>query len=93
MGFLFALYLVIQRMTMNVMPTGWASLIVTVLIMGGAQLVALGLLGEYLGRLFLTVNARPQYVIAKRVGFQHGAEGPRRGNEVQCNHDEAVSGE
>jgi undecaprenyl-phosphate 4-deoxy-4-formamido-L-arabinose transferase len=75
LGFLFALYLVIERLTMDVMPTGWASLIVTILIMGGAQLIALGLLGEYLGRMFLTINARPQYVIAQRVGFRPDNDG------------------
>jgi undecaprenyl-phosphate 4-deoxy-4-formamido-L-arabinose transferase len=92
LGFLFAIYLVVQRMTMNVMPTGWASLIVTILIMGGAQLVALGLLGEYLGRLFLTVNARSQYVVAMRVGFQAEAEPALASNQVDCHYNKAVSG-
>jgi undecaprenyl-phosphate 4-deoxy-4-formamido-L-arabinose transferase len=42
---------------------GWGSVMATVLIFAGTQLVMLGLIGEYLGRLFLTVNQRPQAVI------------------------------
>ena len=45
------------------MPVGWSSLIVTILIVGGVQLLALGMIGEYLGRVLLTLNSRPQYVI------------------------------
>jgi undecaprenyl-phosphate 4-deoxy-4-formamido-L-arabinose transferase len=68
-GFLFAVLLVIQKFTLNLMPVGWSSLIVTILIIGGVQLLALGMLGEYLGRVLLTLNARPQYVVAEQVGF------------------------
>lgn len=68
-GFFFALFLIIQRFTVNLTPVGWSSLIVTVLIVGGVQLLALGMIGEYLGRVLLTINARPQYVVAERVGF------------------------
>lgn len=42
---------------------GWSSLMATVLIFSGAQLVMLGLFGEYLGRVFLTLNRRPQSVV------------------------------
>jgi dolichol-phosphate mannosyltransferase len=43
---------------------GWASVIATVLFLGGAQLLCLGLLGEYLGRLYSAVQGRPAYFIA-----------------------------
>ena len=42
---------------------GFASTIIAVLILGGTQLLALGVIGEYLGRLHLNVNRKPQYVI------------------------------
>ena len=42
---------------------GWASLIATVLFLGGAQLLSLGLLGEYLGRLYAAVQGRPTYFV------------------------------
>jgi undecaprenyl-phosphate 4-deoxy-4-formamido-L-arabinose transferase len=44
-------------------PAGWASLAAIVLTLGGLQLLMLGILGEYVGRLFLTVNKRPQGVV------------------------------
>jgi polyisoprenyl-phosphate glycosyltransferase len=42
---------------------GYASLLVIVLMMGGIQLLSLGIIGEYLGRLFLEVKGRPIYVV------------------------------
>ena len=69
LGFLLAILLVIQKFTSNLMPIGWSSLIVTILIIGGIQLLALGMIGEYLGRVLLTINSRPQYVIAETVGL------------------------
>jgi glycosyltransferase involved in cell wall biosynthesis len=44
-------------------PEGWASLMVVTLLLSGVQLIILGVLGEYLGRLFLTINNKPQFVI------------------------------
>ncbi|NGM86005.1 glycosyltransferase [Parapusillimonas sp. SGNA-6] len=69
LGFLLAILLVIQRFTLNMMPIGWSSLIVTILIIGGFQLLALGILGEYLGRVLLTINSRPQFVIEETIGL------------------------
>jgi glycosyltransferase involved in cell wall biosynthesis len=43
-------------------PRGWASLAVAVLLLSGVQLLVLGLIGEYLGRVYLTVNGKPQWV-------------------------------
>jgi glycosyltransferase involved in cell wall biosynthesis len=44
-------------------PEGWASLMVVTLLLSGVQLIILGVLGEYLGRLYLTINDKPQSVI------------------------------
>jgi glycosyltransferase involved in cell wall biosynthesis len=44
-------------------PPGWASLAVAVLLLSGVQLMMLGLIGEYLGRLYLTANRKPQSVV------------------------------
>ena len=44
-------------------PPGWASLTVAVMLLSGVQLLILGLIGEYLGRLYLTVNRKPQTVV------------------------------
>ena len=46
------------------MVHGWASLMVAILLVGGAQLVCLGILGEYVGRIYQEARARPLYLIA-----------------------------
>lgn len=78
LGFILAVLLVIQKFTVDAMPIGWSSLIVTILMIGGVQLVALGMLGEYLGRVLLTLNSRPQYVVGETVGLDAGAGGEAR---------------
>lgn len=69
LGFLLAIGLVVQKFTYDSMPNGWSSLMVTVLILGGIQLLGIGMLGEYLGRALLTINSKPQYVVSKKIGF------------------------
>jgi dolichol-phosphate mannosyltransferase len=51
---------------------GWPSVIATVLFLGGAQLLSLGLLGEYLGRLYAAVQGRPTYF----VGYDSAESSP-----------------
>jgi glycosyltransferase involved in cell wall biosynthesis len=58
-GFIFVLVEVIFVGT----PSGWASLMSAFLLLAGMQLVILGLMGEYLGRLYLTVNRKPQFIV------------------------------
>jgi len=51
---------------------GWASLFVAVLFMGGIQLVSLGIIGEYLGRIYTEVKRRPLYAVEERLGYSDG---------------------
>lgn len=53
-------------------PAGWASTIVAVTFFAGLQLSVLGIMGEYLGRLFLTVNGLPQFLIRDTYGLEEG---------------------
>jgi undecaprenyl-phosphate 4-deoxy-4-formamido-L-arabinose transferase len=46
----------------SIVVPGYASTIVAILILGGVQMLSLGIIGEYLGRLHLNVNRKPQYV-------------------------------
>ena len=62
-GFLLGFYYFVLYLTANIAVSGYASTIIAILILGGAQLLALGVIGEYLGRLHLNVNRKPQYVI------------------------------
>lgn len=76
LGFTFAAYLVFQKLVYNDIPVpGWSSLVVVILIVGGVQLLALGAIGEYLGRAYVQLNRKPQYVIKATKGFDVGPRG------------------
>jgi glycosyltransferase involved in cell wall biosynthesis len=49
---------------------GWASLFVAILFLGGVQLVFLGIIGEYLGRIYTEVKRRPLYFVQQKLGFE-----------------------
>lgn len=61
-GFIAGIVLIIQRLLDSTMQMGWSSLMVTLLLCSGFIMVSIGLVGEYLGRLFMTANNTPQYV-------------------------------
>ena len=63
LGFIFALLTFIERIIDNTVPSGYATLIIVVTIFSGAILIALGLLGEYVGRIFVSLNKKPQFII------------------------------
>ena len=48
---------------------GWTSLILAVLFLGGVQLIAIGVLGEYIGKIFIEIKGRPRYVIKSIKGW------------------------
>lgn len=64
-GFFVGIYYLIQYLFSNISVPGFASTIIAVLILGGVQLLALGVVGEYLGRLHLNVNRKPQFIIRR----------------------------
>jgi undecaprenyl-phosphate 4-deoxy-4-formamido-L-arabinose transferase len=66
-GILFSLYLVARRLMLpEEITPGWTSVVGIVLIFSGLQLLAIGMLGEYLGRIFLFTNKTPQYAIREK---------------------------
>lgn len=60
-------YVVVRKLLHPETPAGWTSLIATVLLIGGIQTLSIGILGEYLGRTYLKLNRKPQFVIASRT--------------------------
>lgn len=54
----------------NQPKTGWPSLMISILFIGGVQLIAIGIIGEYLGRIYDEVKNRPIYILDKTVGVQ-----------------------
>jgi len=65
-GFLGTLYVVVDHFIEGA-PLGWSSLMFTLLLFSGVQLLILGIAGEYIGRLYLTSNKRPQFVVRNIV--------------------------
>lgn len=61
-GFLYMIYIIINHFTRHTAPLGWASTTALLLLLGGVILIVLGLIGEYVGRIYMCANAAPQYV-------------------------------
>jgi dolichol-phosphate mannosyltransferase len=49
---------------------GFATTVIAVLFLGAVQLICIGILGEYVGRIYDNVKGRPQYTVGRRVGFE-----------------------
>ena len=73
MAFAGILYALIVRFYTKDWVKGWASIFTAVLFIGGAQLVTLGIIGEYIGRIYAEVKRRPLYVVQERLGFDNKA--------------------
>ena len=70
---LYALFLIFRTWVYGVEVPGYSSLMVTLLFFSGVQLITLGLIGEYLGRIFLEIKDRPFYIIESQHGFDDEA--------------------
>lgn len=68
-AFAYAAFLIIRTMINGVDVPGYASLMVVVLLFGGLNLLTLGIIGEYLGRIYTEVKARPLYLVRDLYGF------------------------
>lgn len=73
-AFVYGIYMVIETLLHGNEVPGYPSLIVIILILGGIQLVAIGILGEYLGRIFNETKQRPLYFINEYLPGVHAAD-------------------
>jgi len=62
-GFIYAIIIVIQKISGNSSVLGYSSLMAAILFIGGMLMLMLGMIGEYLGRIYISINDSPQYVI------------------------------
>ena len=65
-SFCYANFIIIRTLFLGIDLPGYASLIVTVLFLGGLQLIGIGVLGEYIGRIYIESKQRPVYIIQKK---------------------------
>ena len=66
-GFVAGLYVVYQKFLNPEIPVGYTSMLATLLFVGGMIMFLLGLIGEYVGRIYISINQSPQYVVRERT--------------------------
>jgi len=69
-SFVYALFIVFDTLIFGVDTPGYATIVVAIMFFGGVQLLSIGILGEYIGRIFSEVKKRPKYLIDKSIGFE-----------------------
>jgi undecaprenyl-phosphate 4-deoxy-4-formamido-L-arabinose transferase len=68
-GFLYGIYTVIKKLFINPdVPMGFSSTMAAIVFFGGMIMLMLGLIGEYIGRIYISLNNSPQYVIREKIG-------------------------
>jgi glycosyltransferase involved in cell wall biosynthesis len=73
-GFLYLLYVLYQKLFTDSTTAGWASLVAVNLVFNGIILLILGILGEYVGRIYEEVKGRPLYIVKEEIGFREDEE-------------------
>ena len=63
MGFAAGIFVVYQKLTHPEVPVGYSSILASLMFIGGMIMLLLGLIGEYVGRIYICMNQSPQYVI------------------------------
>ena len=74
-GFLYGIYTIIKRLLNPAVPVGFSSLMSMLVFIGGMIMLMLGLIGEYVGRIYISLNNSPQYVIREIVGQKEKENG------------------
>ena len=69
LGFVYAIIVIIRKIVDPNRVLGWSSIISIMLILGGMILLVLGLIGEYIGRMYINMNNSPQYVIRSVINY------------------------
>src|SRR5437764_14965487 len=70
-GFLLVIYSIISFLFIQHTVAGWSSIMAAIAILGAAQLLVLGIIGEYVGRILRETRRRPSYVVAETEADQH----------------------
>ena len=71
-GFLYSIWIIVEKMINPEVVLGWSSVMAGILIIGGMILCVLGIIGEYIGRIYISLNNSPQYVIKEKINLEDG---------------------
>ena len=69
-GFLAMLFVIVRKLLNPNVALGYSSLMAVILFVGGVQMMMMGMLGEYIGRIYICQNKAPQFVIRKKIGLE-----------------------
>lgn len=69
LGFLYGIYTIVKKFVNPDVPMGFSSMMAAIVFFGGMIMVMLGLIGEYVGRIYICMNHSPQYVIRERINM------------------------
>lgn len=70
LGFLYGIIIVITKISIPTVAVGWSSTMAVMLLLGGLILLVLGIIGEYVGRIYMCLSNTPQYVIKKMINVE-----------------------
>ena len=62
-----SIILVVAEVWIDIDVEGWTSIMLGIIIFGGIQLTGMGILGEYVGRTYMNINRKPQYVVKEMI--------------------------
>lgn len=68
-GFIFGIITIFRKLFIPNISVGWSSIISVMLFIGGLIMLMLGMIGEYIGRIYISINNSPQYVIKEKINF------------------------
>lgn len=74
LGFLYGIYTILKRLVNPDVPLGFSSTMAAIVFFGGMIMLMLGLIGEYIGRIYISLNNSPQYVIKERINLEDEIE-------------------
>ena len=82
-GFLYGIYTVIKKFVNPNVPVGYSAMMAALVFLGGMIMLMLGMIGEYIGRIYISLNNSPQYVIRECINAD---------NNIQATHTESTNG-
>lgn len=78
MGFIYGIYTIIKKFVNPAVPIGFSSLMASIMFIGGMMMLMLGLIGEYIGRMYICMNNAPQFVVRDMIPAQENEKDPER---------------
>lgn len=82
-------YALLLRLLTSTWVEGWTALMIAVLFLGGVQLISIGVIGEYIGRIYEESKRRPIYIVKESLGFGRSARDAAAAQQAEAHHEDA----